>query len=475
MRFRRLRRSLIIRSALPVAVMAVWVGVLLWQIGQLVETAQWVDHTDQVLAEVSRTEADTAQRAAQLRGYLLTLSPQLLNEFNDGDGHEYFARLRELTADNPSQVARIRVAEQLHDRWESYARDAVRLASAGLDTRHLVLDEGIRSFDAVRQQLHGIRVVEEQLRAGRTARQAGMRRRVVALTSVSAVVLAIVLSALSWRQLTRVAARYAQIQAALEAEAAALREARGQLEQHADTLQRQVAQRTGELQRANAQLEAFAASVSHDLRAPLRGLQGLSQALIEDAGERLDPQSRDYATQIVHEAAAMDRLIQDLLEYSRLSRADLPLAAVPLADALKTAVHNVRQDIAERRATVSIDGPAPLVRANWSVLVQVFVNLLSNALKFSPGAPQVRIRIDPHDDTVRVWFEDEGIGVAAQHHQRIFDVFERLHGGEAYPGTGIGLAIVREGVERFGGRVGLESREGAGSKFWVELPPAQAA
>lgn len=471
----RLRRSLIVRSALPVAVMTVWVAVLLWQVGQLVDTAQWVDHTDQVIAEVARTEADTAHRTAQLRGYLLTLSPQLLNEFTNGDGHEYFARLRELTRDNPSQVARIRVAEQLHDDWESYALDAIHRARAGQDTRLPVLDHGIRSFDAVRQQLHDIRTVEEQLRAQRTARETSVRRRVMVATSVSAVVLAIVFSALSWRQLTRVAARYAQTQAALEAEAAALRDARRELEQHAETLQQQVAQRTHELQRANAHLEAFAASVSHDLRAPLRGLQGLSQALIEDAGERLDAPSREYATQIALEAAAMDRLIHDLLEYSRLSRADLPLAAVPLTDALKTAIHSVRQDIAARRATISIDGPAPLVRANWSVLVQIFVNLLSNALKFSPGAPQVRIRVEPHDDTVRIWFEDEGIGVAAQHHQRIFDVFERLHGGEAYPGTGIGLAIVREGVERFGGRVGLESREGSGSRFWVELPPAQAA
>jgi signal transduction histidine kinase len=171
----------------------------------------------------------------------------------------------------------------------------------------------------------------------------------------------------------------------------------------------------------------------------------------------------------------MDRLIHDLLEYSRLSRADLPLTAVPLADALKTAIHTVREEVVERHGVISIEGPAPLVRANWSVLVQVFVNLLSNALKFSTRAPRVRIRIEPLGERVRVSFEDNGIGVAAQHHDRIFDVFERLHGAEAYPGTGIGLAIVREGVERLGGRVGLESQEGAGSKFWVELPPAKAA
>src|SRR5690349_4635036 len=117
----------------------------------------------------------------------------------------------------------------------------------------------------------------------------------------------------------------------------------------------------------------------------------------------------------------------------------------------------------------------PVVRGNRAVLVQVFVNLLSNALKFARGTPRVSLRAEQHDDQVRVWVEDNGIGVPPQYHERIFRVFERLHGSEAYPGTGIGLAIVREGIERLGGRVGLESEEGAGSRFWVELPRAEAA
>jgi signal transduction histidine kinase len=359
-------------------------------------------------------------------------------------------------------------------RWR-VAQDEVEVVGAGGDVRTMVLEQGMPSERAVRDALAEVRAAEERLMTERTARQTVMRRRVVAATTVSALVLALLFSAGAWQQLASVAAAYARTQQALHAEADALRGARAELERHAETLQAQVAERTSDLQRANAHLEAFAATISHDLRAPLRGLQGLSQALLEDAGARLDDRNREYVEAIEHEAAAMDRLITDLLEYSRLSRADLPRAAVSLGDALNSALHAVRDDITKRRARVAVQGPQPVVRANRAVLVQVFTNLLSNALKFSKGTPEIRVRIEEHDGTVRVWFEDNGIGVSPQHHERIFHAFERLHGTEAYPGSGIGLAIVREGVERLGGRVGLESEEGRGSRFWIELPQADAA
>ena len=110
-----------------------------------------------------------------------------------------------------------------------------------------------------------------------------------------------------------------------------------------------------------------------------------------------------------------------------------------------------------------------------ATLGQVVGNLVSNAIKFIPKgvAPQVRIRAEDQGEFVRLWVEDNGIGIAPEHQQRIFRIFERLHGVETYPGTGIGLAIVQKGVDRLGGRVGLESAEGAGSKFWIELKKAQ--
>jgi PAS domain S-box-containing protein len=245
-----------------------------------------------------------------------------------------------------------------------------------------------------------------------------------------------------------------------------------QVRRHAAELERRVEERTGELQEANGALEAFGYSVSHDLRTPLRNMQSLAQALEEDYGDRLDAGGRDFCRRITAAAGKMDTLINDLLAYSRLSRADLPLGRVDLGGVLADARSALAETIRDSRAEVTVEGPLPVVYGHRATLVQVVTNLLANALKFvAPGVrPEVRVRAEERDGFVRLWVEDNGIGIAPPHQSRIFKVFERLHGEERYPGTGIGLAIVRKGVERTGGRVGVESEVGRGSRFWVELP-----
>lgn len=243
----------------------------------------------------------------------------------------------------------------------------------------------------------------------------------------------------------------------------------------AEGLEQRVVQRTAELEAANRALEAFAYSISHDLRAPLRGIQGFAQALLEDYGDRLDGTGHDYARRIAGAAERMDQLIQDILDYSRLSRADIELAPVSLEAALREARAEVELPLRQRGGEMSLEGPFPWVRAHRSTLVQVLTNLLSNAVLYvAPGtAPRIRVRTEERGDRwVRLWIEDQGIGIAPEHQERIFDVFERLHGSETYPGTGIGLAIVRKGVERMGGSAGVESEPGAGSRFWIELARA---
>lgn len=230
------------------------------------------------------------------------------------------------------------------------------------------------------------------------------------------------------------------------------------------------------LQDSNAALDAFAYTVSHDLRAPLRAMQGFSKALLEDFAAELGDQGRDYASRVVAAAARMDELIQDLLAYSRLSRTDMALSTVPLDEAVDSILLRMQPTIAERHGSVTVDRPLPVVRAHRATLQQCLINLVNNALKFTaPGAkPQVRIRAESHDGRVRCWVEDRGIGIAPDHHERIFRVFERLHGSETYPGTGIGLAIVKKGMERMEGQVGVESTPGAGSRFWFDLRAAES-
>jgi signal transduction histidine kinase len=228
------------------------------------------------------------------------------------------------------------------------------------------------------------------------------------------------------------------------------------------------------LEEINAELNSFSYSVSHDLRAPLRAVQGFAHALLEDYAGELDPMGQDYAQRIVVAAQRMDTLIQDLLAYSRLSRADLRLQTVNLMSVVADALSQVEAELQERKAQLTVEEPLPGVIGHYATLVQVVANLLTNAVKFvAPEVqPQVRLWAEEQPATIRLWVEDNGIGIQADHQERIFHIFERLHGIETYPGTGIGLAVVRKGVTRMEGRVGVESTPNQGSKFWLELPKA---
>ncbi len=229
---------------------------------------------------------------------------------------------------------------------------------------------------------------------------------------------------------------------------------------------------TVEMARVNRELEAFSYSVSHDLRAPLRAMQGFSQALLEDYARQLDATGHDYARRIVDAADRMDHLIQDILAYSRLTTEQIKPQIVQLQPLVEQVLQQMAVDVEARQAQIVVEPPLPAVVGERLILSQVLVNLLSNALKFVDKGvvPRVRVWAEGGDGKVRLWVEDNGVGIAPEHKERIFRVFERLHGREIYGGTGIGLAIVRRGLERLGGAAGVESEPGKGSRFWIELP-----
>lgn len=243
----------------------------------------------------------------------------------------------------------------------------------------------------------------------------------------------------------------------------------------AEELERRVDERTAALQEANEGLEAFGYTVSHDLRAPLRALHGFAAALLEDC-QALSPECAGYARHIVQAAERMEALIGDLLAYARLARERPPTQPVDLGSVVAEALEPLAPEVARRGARVEVRGELGAALAHRPTLVQVVQNLLSNALKFArPGAaPRVRVRAERRDGRRRLWVEDEGIGVSLADQARIFEAFERLHGDDEFPGTGIGLAIVRKGVERMGGAAGVESAPGRGSRFWIDLPAAGA-
>lgn len=240
-------------------------------------------------------------------------------------------------------------------------------------------------------------------------------------------------------------------------------------------LERRINERTRQLQEANEALETFGFSVSHDMREPLRTIQGYANALKQDfADGRLD-NAAVYIGRIETVARRVDGMVSDLLEFARLSRAEIAIETVPVAIAIEEAramLHS-EPNFARAALDVAVD-PDLLVHAHRQTLVQGLTNLISNAVKFvgPEVVPHVEIGAVRDGDAVRIGVRDNGIGIAPAAQGRIFNVFERLHSEEEFPGTGIGLAIVKKGVERMGGSVAVDSQPGLGSVFTIVLPTA---
>ncbi|MBU0593234.1 MAG: PAS domain S-box protein [Gammaproteobacteria bacterium] len=238
-------------------------------------------------------------------------------------------------------------------------------------------------------------------------------------------------------------------------------------------LEQRVKLRTTELATANKELETFTYSVSHDLKAPLRGIDGYSRLLQEQYQGQLDEEGRLFLSNVRLGVEQMDALIEDLLAYSRMERRSLTGQSVNLARLVADILDERRTDIDARGMIVEIQGLQELTaRADPEGLAMVLRNLLDNALKFTRDShpPTLTIRGTSAEKSVILELHDNGIGFDMQFHDRIFDIFQRLLRAEDYPGTGVGLAIVRKAMQRMGGRVWAESAPGQGATFNLEIP-----
>jgi PAS domain S-box-containing protein len=271
----------------------------------------------------------------------------------------------------------------------------------------------------------------------------------------------------------------------------ALLTANNKIARHAHELEKVVKERTGELRETISELEGFSYSVSHDVRAPLRAMQSFAQFLVDDYSSKLDEQGVHYLQQIMRSAVRLDRLIQDVLSYTRILHSKLPMERVEL-DRLVRDIVETFPDGQPIKPEINIKGTLPKVMGNEALLAQCVSNLLNNGVKFvAPGtAPHLEIWAEEIDLTrgskdngeaskhlagkggphsVKVFFRDNGIGIAPENHERIFRLFERIHPTTQYEGTGIGLTIVRKAAERMDAQVGFESELGKGSSFWIQL------
>jgi signal transduction histidine kinase len=211
--------------------------------------------------------------------------------------------------------------------------------------------------------------------------------------------------------------------------------------------------------------------MSHDLRASIRAVSMFAEALSESEVGRLSEQGKHDLSLIRDVAQEMRELIDSLLNFSRLGRGEVRYEPIELRDYIETCLLNLQSEIRSRNASIRVRGKANMVQADPTLLKIALTNLLSNAIKFVPQGvkPDITVLASTREDLCRIEIHDNGVGISKEDQQRIFMPFVRIHSEEQFPGIGLGLSAVRKAVELMGGRVGVESRPGRGSRFWIEL------
>ncbi|MBN2610359.1 MAG: PAS domain-containing protein, partial [Bacteroidales bacterium] len=237
-------------------------------------------------------------------------------------------------------------------------------------------------------------------------------------------------------------------------------------------LELKVKQRTAQLESANKELESFSYSISHDLRAPLRAIYGFSQILAGRHRASLDEEGKQYMDYIVESSIRMEQLINDLLNYSRLGRKTVEIRPVSLKKIIDAIYDDFKPQVDEIGGKLKVHDNPPVISADESLLRQIFSNLVGNAIKYRrpESVLSISISFETVPDGVLIKVSDNGIGIPAEHCEKIFNVFQRLHGEDKYPGTGIGLANVKKAVSMLGGTIYVESTVGQGSTFIMEFP-----
>ena len=248
-----------------------------------------------------------------------------------------------------------------------------------------------------------------------------------------------------------------------------------ELNAHRAHLQEMVDRRTAEIRAKNAELETFTYSVSHDLKAPLRGIDGYSRLLVEDYADRLDEEGLLFLDNIRHSTEQMHQLIEDLLTYSRMERRDLTPSRLNIRQLIDELVFEREHEITARSARLTIDIARETIVSDRESLRQILGNFIDNAIKFTSdeAEPTIDINVLKTPDRWQFAVMDNGIGFDMKYHDRIFGIFQRLHRSEDFPGTGVGLALVKKAAARMGGRTWAQSRPGQGATFYLEIPELQ--
>ena len=248
----------------------------------------------------------------------------------------------------------------------------------------------------------------------------------------------------------------------------------GPINQQLKITNEELAARSAQLNDALQTMETFTYSIAHDLRAPLRALVSFSTLLREEYAETLQDRAKDYLRRITDAASRMDKLINDLLVYGRLTHVEPTALPISLDDAVTNVLRDISSELTERKAEVNVERPLPNITGSAILLNHVLANVIDNAVKFVPPdrTPRIEITSALCGDHIRLDISDNGIGIAPAYHGQIFDLFVRLHKSSEYSGTGVGLALVKKAMERMMGKVSVASTPGRGTCFSLEFRAA---
>lgn len=439
-----------------------------------------VVHTHQVLDVLRETLTTLADAETGQRGYIITGEPSYMEPYRAAlaSSQAQLNRLKALTADNPTEQHRIATLnEMVTNRFDTLQGGIVARDGEGLEggRRFIVAGKGKRQMDAIRVVVDEMQGTETNLLAIREAESRASYRTAVVTISVMTVLGVGLVGAAYLLTAREAETRRRGIEALARAN---------------DDLEARVEERTADLgsanealRRSNRELEQFASVASHDLQEPLRKIQAFGDRLQIKCSEGLGEQGRDYLSRMQASAGRMRSLIDALLSFSRVTTKALPFAPVDLAATAQEVVSDLEDHMHRSGGRVEV-GPLPTLEADPLQMRQLLQNLIGNALKFShPGkSPVVRVESRLLDGAGRngeaetryeIAVRDNGIGFEEIYLDRIFELFQRLHGRQEYEGTGMGLAICRKIVERHQGSITATSSPGRGATFLVTLPVRQ--
>ena len=439
----------------------------------LMDAQQWQAHTLEVISQTEGLVAQVRAEESSARGYILTGDEAFDEQYMAAtvDVRQRVERIRELTKDNAAQQQNlVELSRRVAGKSAALeAGIAVRRAqpSGVMDPALLgpvVMDTPDR-VQSVQNVISAIESQEQQLLHERT-KQTEEARRATWVTFVLAVLLNVSLLVVAFELLVR--AHRARVNLAARAEEIAALNT--ELKELNADLESRVQERTRELEVSNQELEAFSYSVSHDLRAPLRTIDGFSLALQEDFADKLNAEGRDYITRVRSGVQRMGSLIDALLQLSRVTRSDVAREQVDMSQLVTGVFSEMRAATPERNVETVVQ-PGVTAQGDARLLRVAFENLIGNAWKFTSKMPHARIEFgsDQREGRPVYFIRDNGAGFDMQYVDRLFTAFQRLHGDREFKGSGIGLATVSRIVRRHHGRIWAESEVGRGATFYFTL------